>query len=314
RMSDTLLTFCTSNYNHIRFLKPRLEKLLPILPDNIEYIVVDDCSTDNSIEELEKFESYPNFRLIKNDANVGVIRNNQKMIEESKGEYLYFFSADDLLIFKHFFRAIEILEKERPVLLVTDMAHFDDGQEEPLAIRIFKGLPCQEPIAFTSNQVATLFQRCFFYVPSYGSFLQKRAVFDCGGYIEKLGIYSDYFLNISVALMHGVYYLPNMHLAIARDNPHSFSLLNQTRGCPDLGKQFRHELNSLGVVVYSRWVISGMLNVIFPRNRKILNSILIRVHELSWIGLRMILLRLQKRKIVHDTITEEEAHSVCQKL
>lgn len=69
---------------------------------NIECIIIDDCSTDNSyqvaFEALSKSNKKNiNFHLIRNQMNKGVSYSRNKGLELSKGKYIFFMDSDDLL-------------------------------------------------------------------------------------------------------------------------------------------------------------------------------------------------------------------------
>lgn len=67
--------------------------------NNIEVIIVEDCSTDSTLLEVENFLKTQNhtktYKLIKNLNNKGLAFNRNRIIEESKGEYIFFLDSDD---------------------------------------------------------------------------------------------------------------------------------------------------------------------------------------------------------------------------
>lgn len=66
--------------------------------ENFDIIIIDDCSTDNSVRVIKKFvERNPNIKmnLIENKKNLGVGANRQKILEEAEGNYITFFDDDD---------------------------------------------------------------------------------------------------------------------------------------------------------------------------------------------------------------------------
>lgn len=81
---------------------------------NLEYVVVDDCSPDNSIALLHRvLEEYPNrkehVKLIVNEKNLGASASKNIAIDNASGEFVSFVDADDWLELN----AIELLVKEQ---------------------------------------------------------------------------------------------------------------------------------------------------------------------------------------------------------
>ena len=55
--------------------------------DSYEVLVIDDCSTDNSLKIIKEYENL--IKLIKNSRNLGLPASRNKGIKKSKGEYFY---------------------------------------------------------------------------------------------------------------------------------------------------------------------------------------------------------------------------------
>lgn len=64
---------------------------------NWELLLIDDCSTDNTLEMVQIFISkHPNIKLIKNSTNIGAANTRNKGIEVAKGTYIAFLDGDDV--------------------------------------------------------------------------------------------------------------------------------------------------------------------------------------------------------------------------
>lgn len=92
------------NYNGGEFLKKTVDALLKQTYDNIEIIIVDNDSKDNSISTVENL----NVNIIKSTKNLGFAGGNNLGISNSTGDYLLFINPDTLPDTK----MVEILYKE----------------------------------------------------------------------------------------------------------------------------------------------------------------------------------------------------------
>src|SRR5438034_2246469 len=90
------LSVVVPNYNHARYLPVCLKAILAQSVAPIELIVVDDASTDNSVEVIRRFAAQsPLVRLVQNEKNLGVMANQIKGLDLARGEFVFFQAADD---------------------------------------------------------------------------------------------------------------------------------------------------------------------------------------------------------------------------
>jgi len=95
-------------YNGKKFLKETIESCLhQTLINNIEIIIVDDCSQDNSLQIMEQFSLETSITIIQNEHNMGLMKTNNKAVSIAKGKYLLFLGHDDCLEKEH----VEIMSK-----------------------------------------------------------------------------------------------------------------------------------------------------------------------------------------------------------
>lgn len=59
-----LVSVVVASYNHAEFLVRRMESLIGQTYQDIEILVIDDCSPDNSVEVLRRYESHPKVKLV----------------------------------------------------------------------------------------------------------------------------------------------------------------------------------------------------------------------------------------------------------
>jgi len=89
-------------YNSEKYIENCLGKILKQTYKNIEIIVVDDCSTDDTVKVLEKYENIKIYKT-KENSRQGAARNIG--LEHVKGDYILFIDSDDSLY------GLDVIEK-----------------------------------------------------------------------------------------------------------------------------------------------------------------------------------------------------------
>lgn len=89
------LSIVTVTYNSEKYIKKLLDSLDKFIPERSEVIVVDNNSSDNTLNILK---SRKNIHLIENDSNDGFAKGSNKGAEEARGEYLLFLNPDTDII------------------------------------------------------------------------------------------------------------------------------------------------------------------------------------------------------------------------
>jgi len=91
----TIICIC---YNHERFVEEAIHSVLNQEYPNIEFIVADDSSTDESVKIIrEILASHPHIIFIENHKNLGNCKTFNKAFKLASGEFIIDFSADDIL-------------------------------------------------------------------------------------------------------------------------------------------------------------------------------------------------------------------------
>ncbi|NML18993.1 glycosyltransferase family 2 protein [Azohydromonas caseinilytica] len=95
-MSNPKVSFVVPCYKLAGFLPTCINSILRQSYTDFEILIMDDCSPDNTGEVAQSF-SDPRIRYIRNDPNLGHLRNYNRGIELSRGAYIWLISADDYL-------------------------------------------------------------------------------------------------------------------------------------------------------------------------------------------------------------------------
>lgn len=97
-MKSPLVSIIIPNFNKENLLRDSLGSIQLQTFENFEAVVVDDASTDNSIDEIQKIiKEDPRFKLIRQPVGKGGSAARNLGFSIAKGEYVIFFDSDDLL-------------------------------------------------------------------------------------------------------------------------------------------------------------------------------------------------------------------------
>lgn len=96
-MEDIKISVIIPVYNTEKFLERCLNSVIKQTLKEIEIIVVNDGSRDNSLEIIKKFKEEDNRIVLLNEQNGGSSFARNKGLETAKGKYFYFIDSDDYL-------------------------------------------------------------------------------------------------------------------------------------------------------------------------------------------------------------------------
>lgn len=109
-----LVSICMSSYNNAHYIVDTLDSIAKQDYQNIELIIVDDCSADDSVSIIDLWLSKNDIRhkFIKNEKNIGLCKVTNLLIGNSSGEYISIIASDDLMIFDKISRQVSIMQSE----------------------------------------------------------------------------------------------------------------------------------------------------------------------------------------------------------
>lgn len=97
-MTATTLSICMPTYNFGRFIGATLESIVSQLTPDVEIVVLDGGSTDDTAQVVAAFQArYPRLRYERLAARGGIDRDMAKSVELAAGEYCWLFSSDDIM-------------------------------------------------------------------------------------------------------------------------------------------------------------------------------------------------------------------------
>ncbi|MCW8839091.1 MAG: glycosyltransferase family 2 protein [Thiovulaceae bacterium] len=126
-MSLISIAMCT--YNGERFLKEQLDSLVNQSYKNIELIICDDCSTDNTVRIIEEYmKEDDRIKFYQNKTNLGFVKNFEKAISLCSGDYIALADQDDIWKLEKLAVFIENIKDN--ILIYSDAELIDDNADK----------------------------------------------------------------------------------------------------------------------------------------------------------------------------------------
>lgn len=124
------ITILMALYNCENYVKEQVESLFNQSYKNWKLIIRDDCSNDNAVNIIKKYETeYPDkIKIIEGTENIGACQNFNKLLECSHSDYIMFCDCDDFwmpqkieVTLKHMIKTESIYGSDTPILVHTDI-------------------------------------------------------------------------------------------------------------------------------------------------------------------------------------------------
>ena len=109
-MTTPLLTIAIPSHNHAKYIAQTIQSSLDQSFQDFEILIVDDASSDNSLEIIKSFKD-PRIKLIELKTNVGVCETSNICIENCQTKYITLIASDDIMMPEKLAKQISFLEK-----------------------------------------------------------------------------------------------------------------------------------------------------------------------------------------------------------
>jgi len=174
-MNNPRVTVLMTVYNGSRFLRDSIRSILNQTFNNFEFIIVDDCSTDDSLKIIHSFVD-SRIKVIRNPQNIGLTKSLNKGLKSAKGKYIARMDADDISLSDRLTLQYKYLEEHSDISLLGGGAHFIDENNKVTRTKL--RLPDHDSILFY----------CFFNNPFIHSSVMFRR--EC---LATVGLYDEYY-------------------------------------------------------------------------------------------------------------------------
>ncbi len=224
------LSVVLTNFNHGKLLRRSLPALALQTRPPLEWILIDDASTDDSVGQLVEFaRAHPAATVVRHEKNRGIIASLDEGLRRARGDYVYFAAADDVTLPDLFARLLAAVAAHPGAgVALADFFLFD---EKGAIQRRYVSQSSRAAFLSGTDFADLLRSGAHFDYPPSGAIVRREALLALGGHDARTGWMADWWSNLRVGLQHGVCLVPEA-LAGFRVAADSFSGAG-TKKAPD---------------------------------------------------------------------------------
>jgi glycosyltransferase involved in cell wall biosynthesis len=207
------------NYNCEIYLKEAINSVVnqTIIP--YELLIIDDNSTDNSVEIIKEYEKkYPFIKFHQNLVNKKVHYNINLGLKLTEGDYIHFLSSDDFVAPNFIEESSKILIQYPQIGLVCSKPVFINNEIKSEKEINFPNLKI--PNYISPKKLSNLLKKKFF-IAGHTSIIKKKYIQKIH-FHEKLKWHCDWFVIHLIGLKYGICYI-DKKLAFLRIHKNSYS-------------------------------------------------------------------------------------------
>lgn len=151
-VKEKKISVIVSAYNTEKYIVKCIDSILNQTHKNIEVIIVNDCSTDNTIKKISKYKNNDKVILINNKENKGLSYSRNIGLEHATGDYIGYIDSDDYISEEYYSSLLKTILDNNADIAVCDMNMVYEKDDS--CTRVKCGNEKNDKIDFISNGLA----------------------------------------------------------------------------------------------------------------------------------------------------------------
>jgi glycosyltransferase involved in cell wall biosynthesis len=198
-----LVSVAMLSYNHEKYLAQAIESVLNQTIQDLELIIVDDGSKDNSRHIIKEYSAKdPRVKPVFHERNFGIARGANDCLKTASGEYFGFIGSDDLWVPSKIEKQLKVLEKD-PEKIVWSEGQIINGKGDLTGGTMTELL--YSPVKKSGHIFQELLREDFIFGQSI---LMKTEIAQKFSFNENLRYVNDHQFFIDIAREHEFVFMP----------------------------------------------------------------------------------------------------------
>ncbi len=201
------ISIVTASYNYQDYIKETIQSVLDQTYNDWELIIVDDCSTDSSVDVIKSFND-ERIKLFINEKNLGLAQTVKRGVECATGDWIVFLESDDLITSDNIEKKVEIIKKYPDLNLIFNDCEFfgDENKVRDFSIALKK----TRTLLKKKNYPKKMFYNFYLNnkIFTFSSVMAKREDLLKISYTPPIDSLLDWWLWVQMAYIGKFYYIP----------------------------------------------------------------------------------------------------------
>jgi glycosyltransferase involved in cell wall biosynthesis/peptidoglycan/xylan/chitin deacetylase (PgdA/CDA1 family) len=211
-----IVTVLMTVYNGKNYLNEAIESALCQTLSNFEFLIIDDASTDNSVEIINSYND-SRIKLLINDNNIGQTASLNIGLSRAQGEYIARFDQDDVCLPKRLEEQLAFLKENTSISIVCSREYSIDEKGKKIGAWTRELDNYGAFLAYIIIGINPVWTPSVMFV--------KDDILQLGGFDNKFGTASDFELSSRIALKRlNAQIIPKFH-QLRRVHSHSQTYL-----------------------------------------------------------------------------------------
>ena len=186
------LSICIPTHNRAMYIGETLDSIISQATDDVEIVIVDGASTDNTEETVQGFQKqFPRLRYFRGETNMGVERDTHKTVELAEGEYCWLMTSDDVLKPGAIAVVLDAINQEYGLVIVNAEVRNEDLSELLAEAK----LGIDKNLEYGPEEIDQLFLDTIDYLSYMGAVIIKRSIWNAR---EKEPYFDTDFVHVGV--------------------------------------------------------------------------------------------------------------------
>ena len=209
-----LISVLVTSYNYEHYLRQTLDSILDQTYKKYEVIIVDDGSTDNSVELINEYtHRYPNFHLYQHEGgiNKGLPASVKFGVEKAKGEYVAFLESDDYWRKDKLEEVVKMINKYPDAVLMSNgvFPFTDDIDLNIFPTKVYLG-DIEKRLDEKNTIIADDNDLLFNIIPTMSSAVVRKNIFANLNIEPIFPNYLDIWLYRQILKKYPLYHIPKL--------------------------------------------------------------------------------------------------------